>query len=72
MVSAEDIRNAVLLMAQRQGGKGEISAQDVARFLRPNQWQEILDQVRLVIESLVHEGKLKSSRSGDTVRVTKN
>lgn len=72
MVSAEDIRNAVLQMAQRQSGKNEITAHDVARYLRPNQWPEILDQVRLVIESLVREGKLKSTQTGNATRVTKN
>ena len=58
MVSAEDIRNTVLQMAEKSNGRG-VTAIEVARALRPSQWPEILEQVKLVVETLTQEGKLK-------------
>ncbi len=72
MVAAEDIRNTLLTLVHEKGRASGVSAVEAARHLRPHQWQEILDQVKLVAESLVREGKLKAVRHGDEWRLTES
>jgi hypothetical protein len=61
MVSAEDIRNATIALVRQ---RRQVTLREVAEHLRPEQWQEIIDQVRLVAESLSQEGKLRLTRNG--------
>ena len=62
MVSAEDIRNATIALVRQ---RKQVTLREVAEHLRPQQWQEIIDQVRLVAESLSHEGKVRITRNGN-------
>lgn len=72
MVAAEDIRNTLLTLVQQKGRTSGVSAVEVAHHLSPHQWQEILDHVKLVADSLVREGKLKAVRQGDEWRLTES
>ncbi len=57
MVVAEDIRNAVLRLGEERKGSS-FGLDEVARLVSPGHWQDLLDQVRLVVDALVREGKV--------------
>lgn len=61
MVVAEDIRNAILRLGTERKGEA-FRIDEVARLVSPGQWQDLLDQVRLVVDALIREGKV--SRDG--------
>jgi Protein of unknown function (DUF3253) len=69
MVSAEDIREGILTLVQRKQSQHSITPIEIAQYLRPAQWREILDQVRLVIDSLIREGKIKAVKKGDDLHI---
>lgn len=62
MVVAEDIRNAVLRLGEERKGAA-FRLDEVAQRISPSHWRDLLDQVRLVIESLVREGKVSPAAS---------
>ena len=64
MIVAEEIRNAVLRVAEERGTK-PFRAADVARQISPAHWEDLLEQVKLVIDSLVKEGKVTARNAAD-------
>ena len=64
MVFAEDIRKAVLKLANQRGPGNVFYASEVARLIAVENWVKQVDQVRLVAETLVHEGHIISSETG--------
>lgn len=67
MVVAEDIRRTILKLADERGPMKTFAPAEVARRMDHENWQIIIDQVRLVALVLVREGKIKTTRSGDSV-----
>jgi Protein of unknown function (DUF3253) len=59
MIFAEEIRKTILRLAKEMGKERSFAAADVARELDQNNWPELLDQVKLVAESLTKEGKIE-------------
>lgn len=57
MVFANDIRQAILRIAEERG-KHSFSTHDVARELDAQNWMRLEGQVRFVADVLVKEGKL--------------
>lgn len=67
MISAEEIRNAILRMANERGEDQSFFASEVARRLDPANWRDVLGQVRFVASVLIKEGKIVACRSGEKI-----
>lgn len=63
MVFAGDIRNAILKMANQRGPGNVFYSAEVARLIDQENWKDQVEQVQLVAESLIHEGKIIEARS---------
>lgn len=64
MVFAEDIRKAILALADQRGPGNLFYPSEVARIIDAENWAKQVDQVQLVAESLIQEGQLVVTRSG--------
>jgi Protein of unknown function (DUF3253) len=69
MVLADDIRKAILLFANERGVSRSFFATEVARYLDPVNWNNLIDQVRFVASVLIKEGKIRSLRSGNHIDI---
>lgn len=58
MVFADDIRKAILQLAEEGGTEKSFAPVDVARALDNQNWHLLIDQVKLVVDSLIKEGKI--------------
>lgn len=67
MVVADDIRKAILQFANERGTSKSFFASEVAHYLDPVNWNNLLDQVRFVASVLVKEGKIQALHSGKPV-----
>jgi hypothetical protein len=72
MVYAEDIRRAILELAEQRGPEGTFRPSDVARAIDEKNWKVLIDQVRLVADSLIHEGKIIATESGKVVDINQS
>jgi hypothetical protein len=63
MVFAEEIRNTILRLAEEHGSDKSFAPADVARAIDRQHWHRLLDQVTLVADILIKEGKIKASTS---------
>jgi len=61
MVFADDIRKAILLLADQRGVGNRFSSAEVAQLIDPENWLKQMEQVELVAETLVREGQLIST-----------
>jgi len=64
MVFAEDIRKAMLTLADQRGPGNLFYPSEVARLIDSENWTTQMDQVQLVAEALIQEGQLVASRAG--------
>lgn len=64
MVLADDIRKIILKLAEERGSKQTFTLVDVARMVDEKNWKMMLDQVGLVVSSLVTEGKIIADQAG--------
>jgi hypothetical protein len=64
MVFAEDIRRAILAIADQRGPGNLFYSSEVARLIDPENWIKQIDQVQLVAELLIQEVLLAVYRSG--------
>lgn len=60
MVFADEIRNTILRLADQRGHSNFFYDIEVARIVGRENWKGLLDQVRLVADVLVREGKIKA------------
>lgn len=58
MVFADEIRKTILKFAEQRGPARAFYASDVARSVDPENWQDLVEQVRFVAGVLVKEGKI--------------
>lgn len=63
MVFAEEIRNKILSFAEQRGPAHPFDVAEIARSVDPENWQYLMEQVRLVAASLVKEGKIVVTKS---------
>lgn len=66
MVFAEEIRKTILRLAEERGKEQSFAPADVARAIDKNNWPLLIDQVKLVAETLLKEGKIKLSGKKNT------
>lgn len=73
MILAEDIRKAILELADQRGPEVFYAA-EVAKNIDPGNWKNIMDQVRLVASVLIKERKiiLLNSVSPDDIVMLKD
>lgn len=57
MVFADEIRKTILQLAEQRKSE-TFSAAEVARLVDPENWQNLMDQVRFVATVLIQEGKI--------------
>jgi hypothetical protein len=58
VVFANDIRSVILKLAEEYGTERTFGPTDVARAVDQKNWKILLEQVKLVAGSLIHEGKI--------------
>jgi hypothetical protein len=61
MVFADEIRNTILRLAEEHGSEKSFEPADVARALDQQHWPQLLDQVKLVADAMIKEGKIKTT-----------
>ncbi len=64
MIFADDIRKAILKLANQRGPGEAFYPAEVARIIDPENWAKQVEQVKLVAESLIHEGQIISTVKG--------
>ena len=62
MVFADDIRRTILRLADERGPGKTFAISDVAQAIDRNNWQGLIDQVRMVANVLVKEGKITARK----------
>jgi hypothetical protein len=64
LVFANDIRKAILTLANMRGPGNLFYPAEVAKRVDSENWVTLIDQVHLVADSLISEGKIVVSKSG--------
>jgi hypothetical protein len=72
VVFADDIRKVILRLADERGREKTFRPSDVARAVDEKNWKILLEQVRLVAVSLIHEGKIIATKAGKTVDINQS
>ncbi|MBL0742049.1 DUF3253 domain-containing protein [Chryseolinea lacunae] len=65
MIFAEDIRKTILKLADECGSTKTFGPPDVARAIDAKNWQQLLEQVKLVANVLINEGKIVTKKKSD-------
>lgn len=65
MIFANDIRQAILKLAEERGTSHAFSPTEVAQAMDKDNWHTLTEQVKLVAGVLVQEGKLVFIKSDD-------
>ena len=63
MVFAEEIRRAILQVAEERGPDRTFDPADVARSIDSKNWQQLVDQVKFVAGILINEGKIIAKKT---------
>jgi hypothetical protein len=72
MVFADDIRKEILRLADERGREKTFRPSDVARAVDEKNWRILLEQVRLVADSLIQEGKIIATEAGKVVDINQS
>lgn len=64
MVFADDIRKAILKLAEQRGPGKLFYPVEVAKLIDPDNWVKQVEQVNLVAESLIREGQIIAAKTG--------
>ena len=63
MVFAEEIRRAILQVAEERGPDRTFDPADVARSIDSKNWPQLVDQVKFVAGILINEGKIIAKKT---------
>ncbi|HEY9009251.1 DUF3253 domain-containing protein [Ohtaekwangia sp.] len=69
MVFADDIRKVILKLAEERGTEKTFDPSDVARAIDQQNWSLLIDQVELVANTLIREGKIIALQSGRVIDI---
>ena len=58
MVFAEEIRRAILRVADERGPDKTFEVADVARYIDAKNWRQLVDQVKFVAGVMMDEGQI--------------
>jgi hypothetical protein len=64
MVFADEIRKAILRLADEGGPEKSFAPADVARALDHQNWPQLVDQVALVADIMIREGQIRQENPG--------
>ncbi len=64
MIDTSDIKIKILEMADKLGPEKSIELIDIARALDSNNWRNLIQPVKLVVDTLIREGKIISTQTG--------
>jgi hypothetical protein len=67
MVFAEEIRRAILQVADERGPDKTFDPADVARSIDAKNWPQIVDQVKFVAGILINEGKIIAKKKSGNI-----
>jgi hypothetical protein len=70
MIYAEDIRRTILSIAEEQGNNA-FDPSDVARKMDKENWRGLIQQVNIVAEVLIREGKIIIASSEGSLKYKK-
>jgi hypothetical protein len=71
MMYADEIRKTILTIAEEHGTENSFEPSDVARKMDKENWRGLLQQVNIVADVLIREGKIIIETSGGTPRFKK-
>jgi hypothetical protein len=71
MIYADDIRKTILKVAEERGLNKTFETADVAQKIDRENWMSIMQQVNLVADTLIKEGKIDIETSDGSVRYKK-
>ncbi|HEY5919370.1 MAG TPA: DUF3253 domain-containing protein [Chryseolinea sp.] len=63
MVFAEEIRRAILRVAEERGPDRTFDPTDVARSIDAKNWPQLVDQVKFVAGIMMNEGKIIAKKT---------
>ena len=63
MIFAEEIRSAILRVAEERGPDRTFDPTDVARAIDAKNWPQLVDQVKFVAGILLNEGKIIAKKT---------
>ena len=63
MVFADEIRRAILRVAEERGPDRTFDPTDVARSIDAQNWPQLVDQVKFVAGVLMNEGKIIAKKT---------
>lgn len=63
MIDAGDIKTKILEMANNLGPDKSVGLTDIARAVDSNNWKNLVQPVKLVVDSLVREGKIITTKT---------
>jgi len=67
MVFAEEIRRAILQVAEERGPDKTFDPADVARSIDAKNWPQLVDQVKFVAGILINEGKIIAKKKSGNI-----
>jgi hypothetical protein len=67
MVFAEEIRRAILQVAEERGPDKTFDPADVARSIDAKNWPHLVDQVKFVAGVLINEGKIIATKKSGNI-----
>ena len=70
MVLVDDIRKLILQLADQRGPGKTFLPSEVAMLIDQQNWRKLIDQVRLVADSLIQEGKIEAAQNGTEMRLS--
>jgi hypothetical protein len=69
VVLANDIRNAILNLANKNGSRNLFYPAEVAKYVDSDNWESHIEQVQLVADSLMREGQIEILKTGRLVEI---
>jgi len=67
MIFAEEIRRAILQVAEERGPDKTFDPTDVARSIDAKNWPQLIDQVKFVAGILINEGKIIAKKTAGNI-----
>ena len=67
---ADDIRKLILDVADQRGPGKTFLPSEVAMLIDQHNWQKLTDQVKLVADALIHEGKIVATKNDTEIRLS--
>jgi hypothetical protein len=71
MIYADDIRKTILTIAEEYGPDHAFDSSEVARKMDQENWRGLIQQVNIVADVLIREGKIALEQANGSLRLKK-